>query len=276
MGLSRNFKKYKQRLFKRINADIKDMRKHLALLVTPIIIVAVFGTLAIKAPDWHEEYLIYSNGGSIVKILSIDHDNRSGGTGFSLSYRGKDYIVTNSHVCDVVKVKERVIIDFNDSWGIQAISGIIYQDPSKDLCLIRGVPGIPSLSIASNGPDIHDRVYVLGHPLLEPLTLAKGRYVGPVMVDLGEQMMLGDKCDGKIIKQFIFTFCVHSYASYLTTNATYPGNSGSPLLNSTGEVIGVVFASNTLTNKGLVIPLSTLEDFLYDAEDAISDRANRR
>jgi S1-C subfamily serine protease len=40
------------------------------------------------------------------------------------------------------------------------------------------------------------------------------------------------------------------------------GNSGSPLLDSAGKVVGVVFALNSVTGNGLAIPVSTLEQFL--------------
>ncbi len=46
------------------------------------------------------------------------------------------------------------------------------------------------------------------------------------------------------------------------SNAIEPGNSGSPLLDASGEVVGVAFALNKLDGAGLAIPVSTLRSFL--------------
>lgn len=46
------------------------------------------------------------------------------------------------------------------------------------------------------------------------------------------------------------------------TNPIKPGNSGSPLLDNEGKVVGVVFAENTVTGNGLAIPVSSLAQFL--------------
>jgi S1-C subfamily serine protease len=45
------------------------------------------------------------------------------------------------------------------------------------------------------------------------------------------------------------------------SNEVEPGNSGSPVLNSSGSVVGIVFAINELDGAGLAIPASTLHDF---------------
>jgi S1-C subfamily serine protease len=56
--------------------------------------------------------------------------------------------------------------------------------------------------------------------------------------------------------------CVRSYDAWETSAATYPGNSGSPMMNRDGEVIGVIFAADGETNRGFVIPLDVLKNFV--------------
>jgi S1-C subfamily serine protease len=42
------------------------------------------------------------------------------------------------------------------------------------------------------------------------------------------------------------------------------GNSGGPLLDHAGQVVGVIYAGETRTRYGLAIPVSTLRDLLGD------------
>jgi S1-C subfamily serine protease len=51
------------------------------------------------------------------------------------------------------------------------------------------------------------------------------------------------------------------------TNEVEPGNSGSPLMDRAGQVVGVVFALETKSGHGLVIPASTLARFLVSPGD---------
>ncbi len=58
------------------------------------------------------------------------------------------------------------------------------------------------------------------------------------------------------------SICLRQLKSILTTLGIYPGNSGSPVVNKYGNLVGVVFAGNNQTNYGYVIPLKQVREFL--------------
>jgi V8-like Glu-specific endopeptidase len=57
--------------------------------------------------------------------------------------------------------------------------------------------------------------------------------------------------------------CFRSYQSYATTATTYPGNSGSPVVNKYGNIIGVLFAGSSKEEKdNYLVPVSEVKRVL--------------
>jgi S1-C subfamily serine protease len=120
----------------------------------------------------------------------------------------------------VVQGATDVTVKFSDGEEFE-VSGLIDKDEKRDLALIRVKAfGRPVLKINTNNPEVGSRAYVIGAPQGLEFTISEG------LVSQIQQI------EG--MKQYQFS----SPAS--------PGNSGGPLLNDTGEVIGVV--SWQLTN----------------------------
>lgn len=224
-----------------------------------------------------------------------------GGTGFSISApSGANYIVTNSHVCLAVLglAKEieaelapnSLLVVDNEGFAMErriiAISGL------SDLCLIEGVPNDKGLSIGTEA-DIGDIITSFGHPLLEPLTTSSGEVIAETDVTIfNYALKTGDpyldayirasdgKCDlpkNQIVEQKILSYdpktdtvsavtiklCLTVTRGAHQTNMTiFPGNSGSPVVDKLGRVVGVVFAADTRTNYGFVVSLKDLQDFI--------------
>ena len=59
----------------------------------------------------------------------------------------------------------------------------------------------------------------------------------------------------------VVNICVRTLDSQPVTASIYPGNSGSPVFNKYGNVVGVAFASNEFS-RGYIIPLSFVVNFL--------------
>ena len=90
-------------------------------------------------------------------------------------------------------------------------------------------------------------------------------------VELLDEVKERSQCKGRIIElnpmqQLFYGIefaCLRPYRSYSTTAVSYPGNSGSPVVNKYGNVIGVLFAgSNEQERDNYVVPLAELKRVL--------------
>lgn len=166
---------------------------------------------------------------SVLKI------NTSSGSGTGFFLKEKQLLVTNHHV---IAGNKKVSIE--DQQQDRYLGHVVFTNPDVDLALLRveGLPAdIPSMTLASASP-IHagDKVHVLGFPFGMPFTVTEG------IVSAARQLM-----DGKYYIQ--------------TDAAVNPGNSGGPVLNQNGEVVGVTTAKFTnADNVGFAIPLMALEE----------------
>ncbi|MCR2820601.1 S1 family peptidase [Lederbergia panacisoli] len=162
---------------------------------------------------------------SVVTIATED----SKGTGFSISSDGK--ILTNYHV---IEGNKRVTVAFPEA-GL-FVADVIDTYPEVDLALLEiNRDNIPFLNMEDEPIITKDeRIYFIGNPL---------RFHGIVN-------------EGTIIDYTQLTDWEDDVV--MIKAPVYRGNSGSPVLNEDGQVIGVIFA--TMKHKeygkvGLFIPI---------------------
>lgn len=127
-------------------------------------------------------------------------------------------LLTNDHVCDSIPMH---VIDYRGKKH-KVAKFILSSKQEIDLCLIRTYTGpkIDRLPIARKGTSsIGERVYYAGYPLDFFVTRSG---------ILFEEVMLGDRTNKN------FMYVINIPADF--------GESGSPVLNSKGRLIGVVFA----------------------------------
>lgn len=144
-------------------------------------------------------------------------------------------IVTNRHVASGSTSLELSSWDGTDfEEQIQAIS------TGPDLALLNGPGPGGMVKLDTARLPVGTKVWAAGYPLGDQLTVTPGVVVGyPDGTPFGEPSGVME-----------------------ITNAIQHGNSGGPVLDSAGAVVGVVFALDTLNNDGLAIPAATLTQFL--------------
>lgn len=193
---------------------------------------------------------------SVVKILNFERTG--GGTGFAVTSRGSTVIVTNAHVCAVAQ-NNYVIVE--QGGGKQSVKAVIAQSTVRDLCVVEGVD-IPALKVGKRGPTQFEHISAIGHPFLNPVTRSEGEYVADTIAPIGTQPEPDGHCKSGRQEQSMFgIFCVNDMELSFTTVPIYPGNSGSPVLNSDGEVVGVMNSTGP-DKRGLFIPLPYLKEML--------------
>jgi 2-alkenal reductase len=187
-----------------------------------------------------------------IEIVSGVHRNLniidSSGSGFVLDNQG--HIVTNAHV---VRDAEEILVTFADGYVINA--ELIAVDDYSDLAVIRvdpqRAPLVPVELGDSNTLQVGQRVIAIGNPF----GLAGSMTVGIVSA-LGRSLPSAQLLDSSYDR--------YSNPSIIQIDAAVnPGNSGGPLLDSFGRVVGVNTAIRT-ENGGFqgiafAVPVNTVK-----------------
>jgi 2-alkenal reductase len=162
------------------------------------------------------------------------------GTGFVYDTQG--HIVTNDHVVQGAK-NNKVEVDFNS--GNKVYGTVVGTDSDSDLAIIKvDVPAsqLHPLSIAdSSALKIGQTVVAIGNPFGENGTMTVG-----VVSGLGRTVSSLHAVPGSSGQTF-------TAGDFIQTDAAInAGNSGGPLLNLNGQVVGIVEsdATNTFTPTG--------------------------
>lgn len=180
---------------------------------------------------------------SVVKIQGNGCGGIVEGSGFIV---GPDLVATNAHV--VAGISHPFIITGNG----ELRTSVIWFDPNLDFAVLR-VPGLSgrtlsiSDQISANGVD----GAVLGYP-------GGGGFSAQPAAVMDEFTATGRNIYGQgIVSRDI----------YELKATVIPGNSGGPLINTNGTVIGVVFAQSTTYNQvGYALTTPQVVSELHQAE----------
>ena len=154
----------------------------------------------------------------VVQTQGAGRSRDSGALGSGVVINAQGHILTALHV---VQGAGTVTVTFAD--GSDSPATVDSSDPDHDIAVLTTAhpPGVIVPAVLGGGPRVGDDVYALGHPLGLVDSLTAGVVSG---LDRAFPLPNGRTINGLI--QF--------------DAAVSPGNSGGPLLNRKGQVIGIV------------------------------------
>ncbi|MBT3508228.1 MAG: trypsin-like peptidase domain-containing protein [Nitrospina sp.] len=147
----------------------------------------------------------------------------SGGTGFLFS--SKDYVITNYHV---VEGANSIRAKFTNGQMVEAV--VVAKDPKNDIAILKlaNAPPLSAIPIKlgdSSQARTGEKIFTIGYPASKIMG-ERPKYSEGVI-----NSMTGLKDDP---------------AFFQVSVPVQPGNSGGPLFNGRGEVIGITTASLSL------------------------------
>lgn len=191
---------------------------------------------------------------AVVQINIDGPDGAGNGSGFVISEDG--YIVTNNHVAGGVGENGSVEVVFSD--GSTATGTLVGADAGYDLAVVKVErDGLPVLPLGSSSDiRVGDVAVAIGSPLGLQGTVTSG-----IVSALERPVTAGGQGSTSFIN------------AIQTDAAINPGNSGGPLVNGSGEVIGVNTAIASLgavggpggsIGLGFAIPIDTAERIINE------------
>lgn len=181
---------------------------------------------------------------------------KASGTGFFIDTRG--YIATNYHVIDGAQGIDVLVTNNGRTTTYSARS--VVSDKSNDLAILRiddtsfsMLSPIPYM-ISSGTKDVGTNVFAMGYPELS---------------HLGEEIKV---TDGIISSK---TGYQGDITTYQISAPIQPGNSGGPLFDNNGNVVGITNAGvQSLQNVGYAIKVSYLQNLIEASPEGINLPSN--
>lgn len=180
--------------------------------------------------DFFEDFLERNQGGQPRKVRSL-------GSGFVIDEKG--IIVTNNHV---IAGADEIMVKFTDGTELEAV--VIGKDPKIDIAILQVKPANALVAVElGNSQDLR---------------------VGDWVMAIGNPFGLGGTVTAGIVSARNRNINAGPYDKFIQTDASINrGNSGGPLFNMDGEVVGInsaiISPNGGSIGIGFAIPISLAE-----------------
>jgi S1-C subfamily serine protease len=178
-----------------------------------------------ESTELHKDSVERSVKRMTLRIRNLSCQGVATGSGFAID---NHTLVTNHHVVDGA-----VVLEVN-TWDGQTLQAKVKSVSAYgDIALIEVADELPVTAKQSTDAVVGEQVTAVGYPLGQELTLSDGvikKY------EIGQDGLKRARVDA----------------------AVFPGNSGGPLVNNKGEVVGVITEKDTRNDNGLALPISDL------------------
>jgi S1-C subfamily serine protease len=152
---------------------------------------------------------VAQSGEALLKAVVTVESGTGSGSGFFIGREG--YLLTNLHV-----VADAKFVRIKLANGRAVVGEVLRADRIRDVALLRTEPGVaPVLAVRASEPQIGEDVYAAGSPF-------------------------GAQLSGSLTRGVLSARRVLESQPFLQSDvALSPGNSGGPLLDASGQVIGI-------------------------------------
>lgn len=210
------------------------------------------GVILLVLAVWASPCRADLGGDAVVRVFPYNMEYVA--TGFYLEYRGKQYLVTNKHVCGIVYKLYHMDAPM-------AVYNVIAKSVDYDLCVLTVEKPIKRPFYLHTEPlKIGEVGFITGYPLGK-----RHEQIG-IVSDLSKVPVAEheDKSTCKPPRRYDddYEVCVEDeIAMNIGFALIRPGNSGSPMYNSKREILGVVNAGDE-DGHGVMVPNVFLSNFL--------------
>ncbi len=177
---------------------------------------------------------------TVASVVLIKTDAGSG-SGFCVGQ--PDIILTNNHVIGnqlTAKVQLYINQDGKPKQAEVVTADVLYQSPEEDVAILQlraTQTKLTPLFVAASTPKVGERVFAIGNP------------------GLGEQILEHSITEGLISAD---NRKINDKSFVQLSVPVNPGNSGGPLLDEFGQVVGIVTLSTELENVNFAIPVERI------------------